>query len=245
MNSRIKSKEYKVLLFITCIFSCFKLSAQESKSVVQFNQYENEIAIDMQNIFRGTLGTSIIYKKRIGERKFVSANERKVVRFSVGGSGEISLSDELNFISDSISPLNFTDLFRNGYQFHGLVGFEWQKQVNRIQYFYGFETGFEYSKYNQLNGWSWNSNEGYTHHFNDERIMSIPLIGLGGIKFFISKFFSVSLESNFKINYQAEKLIRKLQTPRTSYEYTSEPIKRKEINFNFDYLSALSLSYYF
>lgn len=244
MNN-FRSSIIRSSIIIIILFSFFSSFAQNEEKKQQYNIHKNEVGIDFQNLFSGVLGASVIYKKRIGEKKFISLDEKKALRISLGGRGELPLTDRLDVLNDTLSPLNFTDLLREGFQFHCLVGLEWQKQRNRVQYFYGLETGFRYFKYKRLVGWSWNSISGYTFRFNDEVNQSIPLIGFFGVKYFLSKEFSISIETNLQVNYQHEKIDRTLINRQNGTEFESKDIIRKEINFNLDYLSSLNFSYYF
>lgn len=234
----------KILFFILLV-SCISVSAQKINKEKQFNIYKHEIGIDFQNIFRGSLGTSIIYRRRMGEKKFVSLNDKRSLRVRLGGSGNLLLSDRLDLLNDTISPINFNDLLEEGFQCHLLVGYEWQKQKKRVQYFYGFETGIRYFDYNYLTGWSWSSINGYTYRFNDEKSVAVPIILLGGVKYFITPEFSIALETSFEIGYKRKKIDRSTETPSTGSRYERKDIKRHEIDFQMDYLSALNFSYYF
>ena len=232
----------KITLIILLLFQSNYSISQINDKEVQFNEKKNEVGIDFQNIFSGILGTSIIYKTRIGEKKFISKDEKKALRFRLELRGGIELSSQL---PDSITTSLFNRYRSEGFRAAIYTGYEWQKQKNRVQYFYGLETGFEYVYQYDLFSWSWNVVNGFTLVIEDERKITIPLIGFGGVKLFLSKEFSISLESNLKIEYNVVNSNRTIENEKIGLFDELPKISSNEITFRLHYLSMLNLSYYF
>ncbi len=239
-------KTIKLLALLLFIFSN-NLYAQEkeAKKKRAFNINKNEIGIDIQNLFKGgTLGTSLVYKKRVGEKTYSPLNKKKTLRFEIGGNGEIPLTDTSDYDLDTLGTSNVSNLLRKSIIVYSYVGFEWQFQRNRVQYFYGFKTRLSYSKINYLSATISSSLLGGSYLINTEKEISIPLVGFGGVKYFFTPEFSLSLESSLSIDFSIEKTDRSQQGNGTiSFEF--EGITRRAINYNIDFLNALNFSYYF
>ena len=240
----------RTIILLTFFISSFiNVNGQEKQIDIktkQFNQHKHEIGIDIQNLFSryNSLGSSIVYKRRLGEKKFISLNDKKALRFIVGGSGEIPLNrDRLNY--DSLSTTDIRDLERSTLQLYGLIGIEWQHQKSRVQYFYGIETGFKYSQKEEASSFVYTNVSIIKFGYYNTTSYSIPINTFGGIKFFFSQEFSLSIESTFSLSYQMERVDRTVYDVVANVAADTKGAKRNEINYNFDYLSSLNFSYYF
>jgi len=64
---------------------------EKSKKVddIQWNKHRHEVGLDFQFLDRDLrlrfIGSNLIYKKHIGEKKFISRNEKKALRLQIGG----------------------------------------------------------------------------------------------------------------------------------------------------------------
>ena len=223
---------------------------------------KSEIGIDFHNFFRGALGTSLVYKRRFGEKNFVSTNEKKAFRFRVGGSGSLPIAYEESetgrFDTLSTTFPNSTILQNNLFEDEKsisvflLTGIEWQRQKDRFQYYFGFEMGFWHTKISETNRYRFivNSNiEGSTYELIEKRRFdnqenSILLNGLAGFKFFINPRFSLSIESSIETSFRMSNYNTIFEDIQNETEEVVQT-KRKRLFYSFDYLNALFVSYYF
>lgn len=65
-----------------------KQSLQKKSDDVQWNIYKNEIGLDFKLLDRdlklSSIGSNLIFKKRIGEKKYISKNSKKALRIQFG-----------------------------------------------------------------------------------------------------------------------------------------------------------------
>ena len=239
----------KVISIILLSFLCVLVKAQdkpsEKEKPVQFNQHPYEIGIDFQNLFTGQLGTALVFKKRIGEKTFISLNRKKVLRLRIGGNGRIPLEDSTGI--SSFSPITVSSIFDEHYSVFAFAGIEWQVQKKRVQYFYGFETGYRLAKTDFLSTafTTIQNNTLYDYGATIVKENSFSLAGIGGVKFFITPEFSVALETSLTVSYLREKVIRKDLIPNGFFDFSEDEYSNSSINYTSDYLNALYLSYYF
>ncbi|HMR42346.1 MAG TPA: hypothetical protein PKC40_00865 [Saprospiraceae bacterium] len=245
----------KTILAFAFIFAILSgLSAQENtKEEPVYNQFKNEIGIDFQNLFSfNTLGSSLVFKKRIGEKRFISLNEKRVLRFQTGFFVDNSLAIDTasNNYSYFMNRYAAGDAFKDkNINSRILVGMEWQKQKGRWQFFYGFDIGVGYSIADRITGYYYQYsgnviiNEGFIT--SKEESLNFPTYGFFGLKYFFTPRVSLSVESAISAGFSK---IKSNETRHSSIEKTSEEtflIKELRINSNFDYLRFLNLSYYF
>lgn len=235
----------KFTLVIISFFLSNGLIWSQSNDETRYNEYKTEVGINIRDIFSGRLGTGVIYKKRFKFGNLVARNEKTALRVQFGGSGQIELNEREKFLSDSISPLLFSDIFNKGINLYCLVGVEWQKQKNRFQYFYGIDIGYRISRTERLVGWSYRSDRGYTFRVNEDNRNSIPLIGFAGIKYFISPRIALAIDSGLEVNYEFGNTDVTLINNSDGTEMTFKDLEIQNINFGFKYLNMLNLSYYF
>jgi hypothetical protein len=100
-------KKYIIVITTFFIFlpikSWCQTEKENTKSEIKWNQYKNEIALDCKFLNKdlnlNSIGTNLMYKKRFGEKKFISVTDKKSWRFQIGGYADYPLSskDTFNF----------------------------------------------------------------------------------------------------------------------------------------------------
>lgn len=234
--------------------SCAILFAQdETPKPVIYNQHKNEIAIDFQNLLHkignnvvAFAGTNLIYKKRFGEKRFVSVNEKKALRFQLGGYVDTpissdTISNQLEFPASSY--FNIKDSYTN---LTTSIGIEWQKQYEeRLQLFYGFDIGASYYRSSGIQSYTISSSSStFTEGLSKD--VRFPVYGFLGFKVFLHPRFSVSIESSINAGIGFEKnTLTRHDANAVEQKLLLRSDKRTEFIFNIDYLRYLNLSYYF
>jgi hypothetical protein len=100
-------KNYLTLFLL--FLSQISFSQKEKDKPIIFNKHKYEVGIDFQYAFSryGDIGTSLVFKKRIGEKKYISINEKRALRFLLYINGTVPLND---FNQQEISGLTFYEL---------------------------------------------------------------------------------------------------------------------------------------
>ena len=185
-------------------------------------------------------------KKRIGEKKFVSNNEKKAIRLQLGVSGNSPINE---FNKYEVSGLTYQDLYGFSESNFGVsisTGLEWQRQKKKIQYFYGIGIGGGYGKRQNLGNVLNTNNTGISRYSLEiSKGYSINTEYFGGVKYFLSPEFSLSLESGFIIGYSNDTIDIELieVSSKTSTETNLQT--RNAIHYRLSYLRYLNFSYYF
>ena len=240
----IKRLTYPVIF----VFVFISLKAFSQEEEIQFHKYKNEIAIDIQNLFEGTPGTALTYKKRKPETGLIAVNEKTAYRFQLTLGGNQDIGDH-QFDSLNTNLISFNDLNNDFLSLGTSVGIERQINRKRLQYFYGLDAGYTYST---------STSDRYVRIISgiSGKIRDIretigtkshgPSLSLFfGFKYFIVPEFSLSLESGLLNSFR---FINKHETEidlGTSESVTVRKESYKELTFVFDYLRMLNLSYYF
>ncbi|MEL6943518.1 MAG: hypothetical protein AAFO82_12680, partial [Bacteroidota bacterium] len=128
-----------------------------------------------------------------------------------------------------------------------LVGIEWQKQINKLQLLYGFDTGLRYYEEVDPASITWRTSTGEVLQYStvDRSEVSIPLYGFVGVKYYFNQRISISMESSLAASFNW------LTYQNINYDnslneiYRSLEAKRKAIQFSTDYLRYINLSLYF
>lgn len=193
-----------------------------------------------------TIGSNLIFKKHFGEKKFISNNEKKALRIQFGGFADypVGKQDSLGSFS-GLTNVDFNE--GKSLNIRALIGVEWQKQIKRIQLFYGIDGGISYSEQVDPYSITWFASNGVIigYSTNDESELRVPFYMFMGIKYFIHPRVSISLESalNVAIGWATYKRIDyDNQFNETS---VSAEAKRRDINFGTDYLRYLNVSFHF
>lgn len=233
-----------------------RLSAQTTsetptKNAVKYNQHKYEIGIDVKSLFSlQGIGTGFIFKKRIGEKKYISVYEKRALRLLLGG--QYAIPTNANVDADFIG----TDLREEslkkaeGSVFAG-AGLEWQKQRDRVQFFYGGDLLTEFSVFESVAYSVYLPNQGnyYSNETNYRyRTIAAGLNGFGGIRFFLSPRFSLGVESGIYLGYES----RKTSWQYNYYSDTNQSLNTVEneekvgsIVWRTQFVRALYFSYYF
>ena len=141
----IKTKHHIFILFLIHlpILLWCQTEKENPKNEIKWNQYKNEIALDCKFLNKDlnltSIGTNLIYKKRFGEKKFISVTDKKSWRFQIGGYADYPLSskDTFNFFGQYTRFLDYEKRISISL----LAGIEWQKQMGRFQLYYGLDSG--------------------------------------------------------------------------------------------------------
>jgi hypothetical protein len=238
--------------FFVSNFLCGQETDEKSSKVddIQWNKHKFEVGLDFQffdrNLRLNSIGSNLIFKKHIGEKKFISKNEKKALRLQIGGFVDypIGKQDSLgNFAGLNNIRLN-EEKFVN---VRLLVGIEWQKQINRIQLFYGVDGGIGYfERVEPLSITSSTQTGEIIGYSTVERSnVSVPLHVFMGVKYFIHPRISLSIESALDIGLGWSTY------KRTSYDNqfvetsTTPEAKRRDVFFDTDYLRYLNISFHF
>lgn len=238
-----------ILCFLAPRLSAQTTNEKQVKNEVKYNQHEYEIGIDVKSIFSlQGIGSGLIFKKRIGEKKYINVYEKRALRLSLGGAFEVPTNAKV----EGNSPGNdVRDLKSARGSILAGVGLEWQKQRERIQFFYGgdcfaahstFGTGL-YSSVVYISDQNITANV----YYDQTRSLTTGVNGFGGIRFFFSPRFSVSAESGMLIGYRFGKT--RFHYTYVDSNFSPQKITREEkagsIVWQTQYLRSLYFSYYF
>lgn len=235
-------------------FCALLFAQEEAPKPIIYNQHKNEIAIDFQSLLHKVgsdailvSGTNLIYKRRFGEKRFVSVNEKKALRFQLGGNVDVPISTD-TVLNQGGFPV--TSFFNNNNSYTRLttsIGIEWQKQIEpRLQLFYGVDLGGSYQRSKGVQSLTYISGTLTSYTEGISNSIGIPVNGFMGIKVFIHPRFSASIESSVLLGINFEE-----NTSNRHYFDNFSPTellrsdKRSEFYFGMDYLRYLNLSYYF
>ena len=240
----IKRLTYPVIF----VFVLISLKAFSQEEEIQFHKYKNEIAIDIQNLFEGTPGTALTYKKRKPETGLIAVNEKTAYRFQLTLGGNQDIGDH-QFDSLNTNLISFNDLNNDFLSLGTAVGIERQINRKQLQYFYGLDAGYTYST---------NTTDRYIRFVSpvSGKIQDIretinskshgPALSLFfGFKYFIVPEISLSVESGLLNSFR---FIHRDETEvdlSTNESYIVREETYKELSFIFDYLRMLNVSYYF
>jgi hypothetical protein len=239
-----------ILCLCATHLSAQKTEEPPTKPGIKYNQHKYEIGIDVKSVFSlQGIGSGLIFKKRIGEKKYISVYEKKALRLQFGGSANVPVSAKVE--SDIAGTEVREENLKNseGFVFAG-IGTEWQKQRDRIQFFYGgdFSVTLATSSIDSYSGVYYLGQGAYENVWNRRRqYISSGVTGFGGIRFFFSPRFSLSVESGIYFGYSFVK---------SSYTHDfydlnliHQEIQHEENVNGFDwstqFVRALYFSYYF
>lgn len=239
-------------IFSILLSLSFTLAAQSDS--ITYNLHLKEVSIDFQNFFKGsgTIGSSLVYKKRIDMEENTSLERTKALRLRLGGfinadiNSKESIETEFENITEGNGIIESENNLPPGSHFSVFVlsGIEWQSQKKRFQYYTGFEGGYGFEKESIISNINYSGNQIRFINSKNDRNHSILLNGLAGCKFFLSRNFSIGIETSIESSYN---IIRNTQTFDDRLIDSKRIITTKNHNFllGIDYLNALYLSYYF
>ena len=250
-----KSRKTNFLLIIILLVSNLAIAQKEKKKAdksddIQWNIHKKEIGLDFQyldrNIRLNSVGSNLIFKKHIGEKKFISKNEKKALRIQFGGFADypVGQQDSLDNFA-GLANVNFNE--GKSLNLRALIGIEWQKQIKRIQLFYGIDAGINYSENVNPYSITWVTTTGnvVSYSTNDQSELKVPLYIFMGVKYFIHPRISVSLESALNVGIGWSKYKRTNYDNQFNQTNVSAEAKRQEINLGTDYLRYLNVSFHF
>lgn len=236
----------KLTLIITCLISCISLFGQDQE--INYLKYKKEIGIDFQSIFNGSLGTSLVFKVRKPETGLIAVNEKTAYRFKITLNGNVPIGDkQIDTLGNSL--INFLDTDLNRFSAGFAVGLERQINRKRLQYSYGLDLGYDYytNKYVRYYRTTSSLSGKTVDYQNVEALTSHgpSLTPFFGFKYFILPEISVSMETGLFMNFTFNKVHETEQVIPGQEVETTQKYTYNEMNFYFDYLRALNLSYYF
>lgn len=198
-----------ILIYLPLMSFC-QTDKENPKSEIKWNQFKNEIALDCKFLNKdlnlNSIGSNLIYKKRFGEKEFISVTDKKSWRFQIGGYADYPISSKDTFSFNNLSP-RFIDN-EKVINVRLLAGIEWQKQMSRWQLYYGVDTGLSFYKEDDpIYAYRYYSN-GDVDYEGFERIdIGVPFIGFMGLKYFFHPRFSVAIESSLSLGVFYSKYI--------------------------------------
>lgn len=250
-----------LLTLLVFSLSLFAQNDEDKKKEKPINQYKNEVVLDFQNAFRNLvngfsgnnnyskeIATSLIFRRRIGEKKFISVNEKKALRFQLGGAFSVPISTEEIYDSTLTGSSNLLTIKESRTDVFSYVGIEWQRQFDKLQVYYGIDSGVRYYKDLDVPVTVISSTSGQVNYWREikYRSTSIPLIGFTGVKYYFHPRFSISYELSFGaaisfIKNRQDRFEPGIEGPaEQEFNY-----RRTEISGNSDYLRYFNVSYHF
>jgi hypothetical protein len=250
-----------LLALLVFNLSLFAQDDKDNKKEKPINQYKNEVALDFQNAFRNlingfsnnnsdseAIATSLIFRRRIGEKKFISVNEKKALRFQLGGAFSVPISTEEIYDSTLTGTSNLLNIKESRTDVYSYIGIEWQRQFDKLQIYYGIDSGVRYYKDLNVPAAVISSTTGQVNYWREikNRSISITLIGFAGVKYYLHPRFSLSYELSFGaaisfIKNRQDRFEPGIQGPaEREFNY-----RRTEISGNSDYLRYFNISYHF
>ncbi|MBK9016308.1 MAG: hypothetical protein IPM82_20810 [Saprospiraceae bacterium] len=249
-----------LLALLVFNLSLFAQNDEGKKNEKPINQYKNEIALDFQNAFRNlvngfsdddynseAIATSLIFRRRIGEKKFISVNEKKALRLQLGGTFSIPISSEEIYDSTLTGTSNLFNIKESRTDVYSYIGIEWQRQFDKLQVYYGLDSGVRYYKDLDVPTVI-SSTSGQVNYWREinYRSISIPLIGFAGVKYYFHPRFSLSYELSLGT------AISFIKNRQDRFEPGIEGPAEREFNYrrtgisgNSSYLRYFNVSYYF
>lgn len=222
--------------------------------MVMNRKYKNEIGIDFQGLFKGTPGTSLIWKrKKVG--RLISLTFIKNYRFQVALSGTIPIGQKVTQVDTTKGHYVTREAVQ--YSIQPMFGIERVNFYGRFNFFYGMDcgpfynynrTGYTIFYYSNYNSGSATSISGFPA--NETSKIGLSIIPFLGIKYRIGEHFSASMESGFNLSYyfSDSKLLQYQNyyyNIQTNYNVVTTTSKFHGLSFNMLYLRFLTFNYHF
>lgn len=189
----------KYLFLISYLLLSMGLKSQDSQiinpntNLSEIRKYNNQIELDIKNLFTGFEGASLLYKRKLETGKLIAVNEIKllrlmaelttVIRFGNNDLPTVTGDTSFVFIQDRLN-------FRLG------VGFEKQKKNKNFVHYYGMDAIFGYSKREYYVPISFG--------VSVPRIVKFMRVGVNpffGIKYYVTKRISLGIETGIELSY--------------------------------------------
>jgi hypothetical protein len=194
----------KITLLFAMTFSAVLLYAQNEKPSTVDSDLKREIGIDMQGLFNGSPGGSLIYKVR-DKKQPINGNYVKNCRYQLAMSGRLSLASKSTLEENSD---NFISKEKSGSTFyiHPQIGMERIKMLDRFGFFYGADTGPFYQRNSLSYSVNYPKDPKYQNGSALARPTTFDAIGWSftpffGMKYKLNNRFSLSIETGFNLNY--------------------------------------------
>ncbi|TYZ12501.1 hypothetical protein FY528_04175 [Hymenobacter lutimineralis] len=148
--------------------------------------------------------------------------------------------DSIRFNNPSYRDAFLFPVSQNSFNASVAVGYEWQHQMGRFQFIYGYNM-FVNGGANRETG-TWRTSEGLREDYTSTaRYVGIGLGPLAGVKFFIHSRFSLSLEGAYTVAYNH----RRFESTITSYTYVVRNATMNSISYGLTPISAFNATFHF
>ncbi len=232
----MKATLFSLCLILILVFLSINLSKAQSKVDFKPGKYARLVELDMSNMFRGYLGTNLIYRKKYENKnsQLVFADRIPYWRFGfyMGGYSTNIKFDTLNStIRQSVRSSNNTDFYVAPF-----IGRETMFHWGRFNIFYAMDLGINYQYIDASNT---TKNPCIANSFG------LGVRVSGGLRYYINDRFSVSAQStplSIFGNYKIGKYY-----PYFNEIWSVPSVKFKEFSYSFsqNWLSMLGFAYHF
>ncbi len=234
------------LMFLPMLSWC-QTEKENTKAEIRWNQYKNEIALDCKFLNKdlnlNSIGSNLMYKKRFGEKKFISVTDKKSWRFQIGGYADYPISSKDTFNFTNLSP-RFIDNEKI-INVRLLAGIEWQKQMGRFQLYYGLDTGISLFKEDDpIYVYRVYSNGDFDYEGFERLDAGVPIIGFMGLKYFFHPRFSVAIESSLSLGVFYSKYTSIGYDALLIETYRFENTNSTNITFGTNYLRFINAAFH-
>lgn len=232
----MKATLFSICVTLFSIFISINLTNAQSKVDFKPGKYARLVELDMSNIFRGYIGTNLIYRKKYENKnsQLVFADRIPYWRFGfyIGGYSTSIKFDTLNStIRQSIRNSSNTDFYVAPF-----IGRETMFHWGRFNIFYAMDLGINYQ---YIEAGNTSKNPCIANSFG----LSVSVSG--GLRYYINDRFSVSAQST-PLSIFGYYKIGKFY-PREGQYWTVPSVKFKEFTYSFsqNWLSMLGFAYHF
>lgn len=238
-------KKYILILIVLVTFSSI-LFSQNTDSLQLLNdkrQFKNELALDVKNAFAILSGAQIMFKKQINPGNLIEVNAIRSLRFFARARGQISFADEVDL--DTLPAINTRPHDRMDF----LIGFGFEKQSIKkdLITYYGMDAEFGYYFLNDdfSSSFRYDISSGFaSEDENDILLISADFVPFFGIKRYLTKRLSLSIETGFNVGgfYRRTRSITLdgIRTLEDRQEFSSYGLKASFRNLRF-----INLAYIF
>lgn len=155
-----------------------------------------------------------------------------------GGSSHIS-DDSIRFNSGNTSSYYFP-VSNSSFGISSAVGYEWQQQVGRFQFIYGYDVFGSVGTYREA-GLIRNAEGRKEEATGKSNYISAGVSPLAGVKFFVHPRFSLSLEGSYNIRYNRSRH----ENTRTDLTYIARNSTESSFSYGLTPLSAFNATFHF
>lgn len=220
-------KKTFIISFLILVISSTSFSQEMQKTTIfDYSEDKHEFSIDISPVLLGNFPSSLLYRNNYVSKKGKNAAFRLGANFS--GTFTSQKNEE--------NPQSTVDL--NSHQVNFLIGKEWQKTIqNRILAYYGMDLNLGYGR-SSTGGNFINLPE--TSFSTTNTTYSISAIGFVGLKYHLSRHFSISAESGLNAGFNNSKSSNKTENPNFS-----ENIRRSSLFVDMLPLRAIRFAFHF